>query len=327
MHPVLFELPLPRLTLPLGLALGLLALFGLALAALGFGRRERELTLVGLLGGGLAFVFALRLRGARLALDALPVPAFGALLALSLAGGAFLTARFAARAGLAKERTRAACVAACAAGVLGARAAYALLHPRELAEIARVFAFQDGGLVGYGGLVCGIGAAWLALDKRTDQFVAFLDAASPALGFGVLFTRIGCWLEGCDYGRPLGGAAPGWLARLGTFPAGSRAWVEQVVLQRISPAAPAALPVHPTELYEAFGGALLVAVALATRRRQRAHGQAALACLASFALLRVAVDVFREPSVEVWAARVLALLSALLVVVSWPRLIPVSRPA
>jgi phosphatidylglycerol:prolipoprotein diacylglycerol transferase len=327
MHPVLFELPLPRLGLPLGLTLGVLALCGLVLAGFGAGRRARDLVLIGAAGGGLALVFALRLRGARLALDALPVPAFGALFASSLVLGALLTSRFAVRAGLAKERVQAACVAAGVAGVLGARFAYAALHPRELGELARVFAFHDGGLVGYGGMLCGTFAAWLALGKRTHEFVAFLDAASPALGFGVLLTRVGCWLEGCDYGRPFAGSVPEWLAKLGTFPAGSRAWVDQLLLQRISPAAPAALPVHPTELYEALGGALLVGVALAIRRRQRAHGQAALACLATFALLRVTVDAFREPAAEVWAARVLGGLCALLVIVSWPRLIPVSRPA
>ena len=33
-----------------------------------------------------------------------------------------------------------------------------------------------------------------------------------------MLTRVGCYLYGCDYGRPLEDSAPSWLSAAGTFP-------------------------------------------------------------------------------------------------------------
>src|SRR6185295_2298765 len=105
-------------------------------------------------------------------------------------------------------------------------------------------------------------------------------------GVGLFVTRLGCWLEGCDFGRSLSAAAPAWLARLGTFPGQSPAWVAQVLAGSLAPSAGASAPVHPTELYESACGALLVALALALGRRQRAAGTTALSVLAGYLVLR-----------------------------------------
>ncbi|HEY3495474.1 MAG TPA: prolipoprotein diacylglyceryl transferase family protein [Polyangiaceae bacterium] len=327
MHPVLFELPLPRLHVPLGFALAALAVLGVVLGGLGARRRSLDLTLIGVVAalGGLFGAVAYRDRV--LALGPIAVPSFGALLALSLGLGTVLALRAATRSGLDRERALAACIAAACAGVLGARLAYAALHPRELGEWARLLAFRDGGLVAYGGLVAGLGAAWLALGRKRTELLLWLDAVAPGFPLGVLLTRIGCWLEGCDFGRLLAAGAPGWLRALGSFPSGSRAWVEQVLAQKLSAAAPVALPVHPTELYEALGGALLAGLVLALRRRQRAAGHAGLVALAGYAIVRLVVDLFRDGSAEVWAARVLALFAGIAAVVLWPRLTPASRSA
>jgi phosphatidylglycerol:prolipoprotein diacylglycerol transferase len=327
MHPVLFELPVPRLRLPLGLALGGVAVLALALALFGVRRRSLELLFLGgagALGAGFGAFFY---RGTLLALGPFPVPAFGALLSLSLGLGTLLTLRGAVGANLTRDRVLAACVAAGTAGVIGARVGYALLHPHEILELERLFAFRDGGLAVYGGLFFAVLAAFLVLDKNTEKLCSWLDAAAPGFGLGVLLTRIGCWLEGCDFGHALGPGAPAFVRTLGTFPSGSRAWVEQVLAQRITPAAPNALPVHPAELYEALGGVLLLGLAFGLRRQKHGPGRTALACLAAYALVRVAVDLFRDSSTDVWAARVLALPIALLSAAFWARLIPVSRPA
>lgn len=327
MHPVLFELPLPRLHVPLGLALGVIAVLGVVLAGLALFRRSLELVAIGVTAAFAGLSGALALQGSVLVVAPVAVPSFGALLALSLGLGGWLTLRAALRSGLDRESALGACVAAATVGVLGARLAYAALHAREVGEWSRILAFRDGGLAAYGGLFAGLAAAFWGLGRRRAPFFVWLDAAAPAFALGVLLTRVGCWLEGCDFGRLLAPSAPGWLRALGSFPAGSRAWVEQVLAQELSASASAALAVHPTELYEALGAALLAGLTLLARRRQRAAGQVGLTCLLGYALLRLAVDAFRETSADVWAARAIALLAVIAVVASWPRLTPASRSA
>jgi phosphatidylglycerol---prolipoprotein diacylglyceryl transferase len=327
MHPVLFELPLPVLRLPLGAALGVVTLFGLLLAGFAWQRRSLDLALTGVVASAFGLFGAVAFRDRVLVSASLPVPAFGALLALALGVGAVSTLREAARSGLEREHAATACVAAGVGGVLGARLGFVLLHPRELDGFASVFAFQDGGLVGWAGLLFGIGAAWLALGRSAARLATWLDAAAPAFGFGVFATRVGCWLEGCDFGRPLTAEAPGVLRALGTFPAGSRAWVEQVIAQRVSASSASALAVHPAELYEAFGGVLLGVLAIVLRARTQTRGVSALACLLGYAAVRVVVDLFRDVSADVWAARVVALLLAAAAAALRLRFTPASRSA
>jgi phosphatidylglycerol:prolipoprotein diacylglycerol transferase len=171
-------------------------------------------------------------------------------------------------------------------------------------SIARVFAFHDGGLIAHGALIAGAAAAFVAARRHELSPLKWFDAVSPGLAVGIVLTRVGCWLEGCDFGRTLSAGAPGALARLGSFPAESHAWVHQVITRTLSPNAPRSLPVHPSQLYEALGGVGLLALVIALRRRQVQEGTAAAVVFFGYALLRMLVDFTREPSREVWLGRV-----------------------
>jgi phosphatidylglycerol:prolipoprotein diacylglycerol transferase len=238
------------------------------------------------------------------------------MLVLSLGAGAWLTQRAAERRGLSGSESGTVCVVAAACGIVGARVGYALLHPSELGSVLGVLAFFDGGLVAHGALAFGAVGAFVAARRRGLSPLVWLDAASAGLALGIALTRFGCWLEGCDFGRLLGAGAPRFLARLGTFPAGSPAWVDQVSSQALSASAPASMAVHPAQLYEALGGVLLGGLVLAVERRKPRAGATALAVLAGYLVLRVLVDVSRPASREVWLGRfvVLAGIGAAMVV-------------
>src|SRR5262249_40106952 len=87
-----------------------------------------------------------------------------------------------------------------------------------------------GGLSWYGGLIGGVGVGLAAIVWNRLPVVPMLSAATPALAFGHLLGRIGCFLVGDDYGRPTN--LPWGTA----FPKGLP---------------PTDVPVHPTQLYEA----------------------------------------------------------------------------
>src|SRR4029079_3111068 len=111
--------------------------------------------------------------------------------------------------------------------------------------------------------------------------------AVPSRGSGLCITRIGCYLFGCDFGKPLTAGWPNWLKHLGTFPrwsdgvladvAGSPAWVQHGRERGLAPECTASLPVHPTQLYEALAGLSLLALVLWLRPYRRFRGEIFLA--------------------------------------------------
>jgi prolipoprotein diacylglyceryltransferase len=69
------------------------------------------------------------------------------------------------------------------------------------------------------------------------------------------------------------------------------------------------LPVHPTELYEALGGAALLALAFALDRRGLRSGLTFAGIVLSYLLLRVSLDWLRDDPVEMWVSSALLVLS------------------
>src|SRR6185295_13037101 len=91
----------------------------------------------------------------------------------------------------------------------------------------------------------------------------------------------------CDYGKV---SAVGWAVR---FPAGSPAWRDHVQAGWIPPGATQSLAVHPTELYEALLGLIIVGVALVFARRHRRDGHLFLLAAATYAIGRIAIEALR----------------------------------
>jgi phosphatidylglycerol:prolipoprotein diacylglycerol transferase len=250
----------------------------------------------------------------------LAVPAFGTLLAAAFGAGLVLTSRLAGRAGFRPAATLGPCLVAAFGGLLGARIGFVALHAGEVSSFGEALSLANGGLSGCVGLAAGSGALVLAARRAGLRSPLLLDAAAPGAALGVALTRLGCFLEGCDFGKPLGAGAPASLARLGVFPRGSPVWVHQIAARELMPTAAFALPVHPSELYEAFAALALAALALFVLGRQARAGTTALCVLAGYAALRVVVDFTRAPSPDVWCARGLLLVAfGLTVAWRWPR--------
>lgn len=141
------------------------------------------------------------------------------------------------------------------------------------------------GLAAYGGLVGGMLATAATLRLAKLAVVPFLDAGTPSLGLAYFFTRIGCFLAGCDYGRVT--SSP--LAV--RFPPGSPAFRDHVAQGLVAPDAVASLPVHPTELYLAFAGLFLYFVTDAIP--MRGDGRRFAAYVLGYATLRFAIEMLR----------------------------------
>lgn len=186
----------------------------------------------------------------------LPVPAYGTFLMLGMVLAVVASRRHAGRLGLSTAQVFDLGLLLVAAGVLAAHLLHVALHPEVYAgggwraSLTRMATVWRGGLVYYGGLLGGLAALALWSRRRRLPFADAMDFVAPLGALGLASTRLGCFLNGCCYGRPSG------LPWAVSYPAGSPAQQKQATLDLVGPAT-GALPIHPVQLYELVAAALL----------------------------------------------------------------------
>lgn len=93
-------------------------------------------------------------------------------------------------------------------GVIGSRLFYVLQHWGDYAgDPLRALRLQEGGLVYYGGFLLAAAAGALYGRLRGWPVLRWADVFAPVLALAHAIGRIGCYLNGCCYGRP---APEGW---------------------------------------------------------------------------------------------------------------------
>ncbi len=131
------------------------------------------------------------------------IKSYGFMLALAFVVGILLARREARRKGLNPDLVFDLVLYAAIGGIAGARLVYVIGHLREfLMTPLRIFAIWEGGLVFYGGLVGGTLAVILFIWLRELPLWEIGDTIAPCLALGYAIGRIGCFLNGCCYGRP-----------------------------------------------------------------------------------------------------------------------------
>jgi phosphatidylglycerol:prolipoprotein diacylglycerol transferase len=232
------------------------------------------------------------------------------MLSLSLIAGWYLSLTLAEKDGLPKETMANCYVVTAFSAIIASRLLYALTNPDEFHSLADLLAIRNGGLVAYGGFIGGLIASWAFLAPRRIRLLAWADDAVPSLASGLLLTRIGCYLFGCDFGKRLPEGAPHWLKTLGTFPHwapgtlasgdGSPAFVRHLELYRGGPLESelfrmnTSFPVHPTQLYESLVGAALLGLLLWHRRHVRFRGQVFFLFVFAYGFLRFLLELWRD---------------------------------
>ncbi len=157
--------------------------------------------------------------------------------------------------------------------LVGAKLFYVAAHWSEF--WAEPGSMIRSGFVFYGGLAGGIGAALFYTARNNLSVWKVADVFAPSLALGHAFGRLGCFLNGCCYGRR---CDQPWAVR---FPMDHETH---------------GLPVHPTQLYEASG---LIVIFLSLSwwySRKKFDGQIWWLYAASYAVLRLAVESFRGDS-------------------------------
>lgn len=219
------------------------------------------------------------------------VTSFGVLVATGALVGLWIFQREVRRSGLPADS-----VDAAVAGVIGGLAGAKLLWVLENLGEGRIvdLLFSRGGLSWFGGFIGGVLAGLVVMQRKQLPRIAVLAAATPALAFGHLLGRIGCFLVGDDYGTP---SDLPWAV---AFPQGLP---------------PTTAPVHPTQLYEAIGLGILGWALLRWRR----HGVADILVLGRYLVaagaLRFVIEFIRVNTPVVMGLSVAHLVSLAVIAV------------
>jgi phosphatidylglycerol---prolipoprotein diacylglyceryl transferase len=170
------------------------------------------------------------------------VTTFGLLVAVGVLTGIWILSRELEFSNLPTDGVDAA-LAGVLGGLIGAKLVWAIEFRDDGPFLSLLL--SRGGLSWFGGFLGGVGAGLWFLNRRRIPIMAALSAAAPALAIGHAIGRIGCFLVGDDYGRPTD--LPWGVA----FPRGLP---------------PTTVPVHPTQLYESAGLAIIAWLLIKWRR-------------------------------------------------------------
>ena len=165
------------------------------------------------------------------------IHSFGLMMALAFVTAGLVTGWQLRRRGVDPGITYSLLIAAIIGGVVGAKLHYLAIHPDQFDAAA----FSGTGLVWYGGLFGGALAVSVVALLAKPPIALIADAIAPALAAAYAVGRIGCFLNGDDYGVPT--SLPWGMS----FPEGSP---------------PTTQVVHPTQLYETFGSLVILALLL-----------------------------------------------------------------
>jgi phosphatidylglycerol:prolipoprotein diacylglycerol transferase len=185
--------------------------------------------------------------------------------------------------------------------ILGARLMYVVEHwSSYYHNPLRIFMVWEGGLTFLGGLIPGIVVGLLYLRLRGLWFLR--DTIALYLPIGIGITRIGCFLNGCCFGKPTD-------LPLGVeFPVSCAAGAEFL-----------GISIHPTQLYSSLAAFLIFAGLKWMRKAQLSEGTLFWSFLALYSFFRFFVDWVRyyEPAaylsyltVNQWLSVVIGVVSA-----------------
>jgi len=208
---------------------------------------------------------------------------YGFMLAISFFLGILLAARRAPARGVSPDRVFDTSLAIVFASVVGARLMYVVFHRGEIHSLIDVIAVWRGGLTMYGGVLAAMAAAWVYVRRRGIPFLRMADIIAPSLGLGLMLTRVGCFLNGCCYGKP----TDSWLGVHfpdSTF--GGQLFAGEAL--------------HPTQLYSSAIGLVTVLALLAIDRRRRPEGQLFAFYLILAGVGRFGLDFFRAYEANVY---------------------------
>jgi phosphatidylglycerol:prolipoprotein diacylglycerol transferase len=177
--------------------------------------------------------------------------------------------------------------------LIGARIWYVLENWYQFSsDFISIFMLWEGGMVFYGGFIGGFLGGFLFVKIAKLKLSEVMDIVAPGIAIAIAIGRIGCFLNGCCYGRVtdtcIGITFPSrWLPP---------AYLDQLQKGLISPEAQRSLPVIPTQLISALNLFIIFLILWRIRKIKVFNGFLFTLFLGLYGLQRFIIDFSREYS-------------------------------
>jgi len=213
------------------------------------------------------------------------IRSYGFMLALSFLIGIYVAGYRAKKVGVDPQYVLDLSVYIILAAVIGSRLLYVVFHLSEFDSPWQVFALWQGGATFYGGMLLAMIVSYAYVNKKKLSFLQIADIMAPSIALGLVFTRIGCFLSGCCFGKPT-------TLPIGVvFPLDCPAGVSAARAARELGVATVAL--HPTQLYASAYGLIIFLLLIWLGRYLTRRGAVFGALLIFYGIARFVVDFFR----------------------------------
>ncbi len=202
------------------------------------------------------------------------IHSYGFMISLAILFSAFFLLREAPKKGYNPDHILEAVIVLGVSGLIGSRILYVLLNLRYYAaDWPKIFDLRVGGLSFYGAIIFGLIALYVWCRLRRLHVLELADFFAPYLMFGYAFGRIGCFLNGCCYGK------------ISFLPIALPAASTDNLLR------------HPVQLYAAVAALIFFALILSFRRYAFYKGYVLTTLLILYGILRFGTGFFRYDAV------------------------------
>jgi phosphatidylglycerol:prolipoprotein diacylglycerol transferase len=168
-----------------------------------------------------------------------------------------------------------------------------VFHLDQYSNPLDMFALWQGGATFYGGFILAMAASYWWVQKNNLSFLQIADIMAPSLGLGLIFTRVGCLLSGCCYGKPTD--MPWGLVFPPDCPAGAAAaaTARDMGVDHVAH--------HPTQVYSSIKGLAIFVTLMALQPKLQKRGSTFGLFLMLYGTGRFTIDFFRyyEPNARV----------------------------
>jgi len=200
---------------------------------------------------------------------------YGVMVALAFSVAIYLARRQAIREGIQSEIFLDMSLWVIVGGILGARTLYVIVSWEQFTDHwLDVFKLWQGGLVFYGGLIGALLAVLLYCRKHKFAIWKLFDICAPYAALGHALGRIGCFLNGCCYGKV------------------NATWGV------VFPALNDSMPHLPTQLYESLADFLIFTGLVIFRKFKRFEGQLLWLYIMVYALVRFGLEFLRGDEIR-----------------------------
>ena len=229
----------------------------------------------------------------------IPVYAYGFMMMLGLLAALYVARMRAKSEGISRERITDLGIYAILAGIGGGRLFYVIqnfgVYKGNLIDILKIY---QGGLVFYGGLIAAIIAIMSILRIKKLPVLKTLDIIALSLAIGLVFGRIGCFLNGCCWGDICN---PDLLWAV-QFPRtidvhnmidGSPAFLYHLEEGLVDLSDKHSLPIHPTQLYSSLGNLAIFFILNAFFKYRRRDGEITMLFCILYPVMRFCMEILR----------------------------------